>query len=337
METILEVRDLSTSFATKSGEVQAVRGIGFSVRRGEVLGIVGESGSGKSVTSLSLLGVLPDNAVRKSGEAFFCGENLFSLSQKELRKIRGARISMIFQDPMTSLNPLMPIGKQMTEAIREHNRGMSREEADNRALSLLERVHIPDAKSRFYAYPHELSGGMRQRVMIAIALSCQPELLIADEPTTALDVTIQDQILNLIKEMQRELGLSVIFITHDLGVVAEICDRVTVMYGGLVMEEGDADSIFSDSLHPYTEGLMASVPRLDQDKSRRLIPIHGSPPDMLLPPVGCPFWTRCRHAMAICKDELPPLFTRSEGRQSRCWLLHPDAPSGNPYAASQQS
>lgn len=333
MEPILTVENLQTSFDTKAGEVQAVRGISFSVKRGEIFGIVGESGSGKSVTSLSILGVLADNARIKDGTIQFDGRNLAALSNKELRQIRGMRISMIFQDPMTSLNPLMTVGKQIAEAVMEHEPSLGKENAKKRALELLQKVRIPEAESRYNAYPHELSGGMRQRVMIAISLSCNPELIIADEPTTALDVTIQDQILILLKQMRAEYNLSVIFITHDLGVVAEICDRVMVMYGGLIMEEGTAEDIFYHPSHPYTLKLLASVPRLDQQKSERLQPISGSPPDMLQPPQGCPFYPRCQWARQLCITDRPDFVQISDSHRSMCWMLHPDAPADdNPFA-----
>ncbi|MFV0400976.1 MAG: ABC transporter ATP-binding protein [Oscillospiraceae bacterium] len=332
MEQILHVENLTTSFDTKAGEIQAVRGISFDVNRGEILGIVGESGSGKSVTSLSILGVLEENAHVKDGLIEYAGQNLADLGHQEFRKIRGAKISMIFQDPMTSLNPLMKVGKQIAETLLEHNPGMGKEAAKKRAIELLQKVHIPEAVSRYHAYPHELSGGMRQRVMIAIAISCNPELLIADEPTTALDVTIQDQIIMLLKEMKAEYNLSVMFITHDLGVVAGICDRVLVLYGGLVMEEGTVDEIFYRTAHPYTLGLLESVPRLDQKKSQRLKPIAGSPPDMLQPPVGCPFYARCRWGRQLCIDERPEFTNLSDTHRSACWLLDPDAPlEDNPF------
>jgi oligopeptide transport system ATP-binding protein len=331
-ETILKVNNLKTSFATKAGRVQAVRGISFEVRKGEVLGIVGESGSGKSVASLSILRVLPDNATLSADSIDFGGQDLARLPKKEFRKIRGARISMIFQDPMTSLNPLMTAGRQVEESLLEHCPQMGRQAARRKVLELFGRVRMPDAESRYRAYPHELSGGMRQRVMIAMALSCDPELLIADEPTTALDVTIQGQILLLLKELRGAADLSVIFITHDLGVVAGICDRVLVMYGGLVMEEGLTGELFSRPAHPYTLGLLASVPRLDQPKDKRLRPIAGSPPDMLAPPAGCPFFPRCEWARNVCIDGRPECARLSPTHKSMCWLLQPDAPGeGNPF------
>jgi oligopeptide transport system ATP-binding protein len=333
MEKILSVQDLETSFDTKAGEVKAVRGVSFDVKRGEILGIVGESGSGKSVTSLSILRVLPDNARIKAGAIAYHGVDLATLSAREFRRIRGDKISMIFQDPMTSLNPLMTVGRQIAEVLLEHGRAADKQEAKAKAIALLGQVHIPEAGARYGSYPHELSGGMRQRVMIAMALSCEPELMIADEPTTALDVTIQDQIIMLIRQMRARYDLSVIFITHDLGVVAEICDRVLVMYGGLIMEEGLADEIFYRPSHPYTLGLLASVPRLNQQKNQRLRPIAGSPPDMLQPPEGCPFYPRCAWARQLCVAQRPAYASLSETHRSMCWMLHPEAPSEhNPFA-----
>jgi oligopeptide transport system ATP-binding protein len=334
---VLSVEGLETSFRAKAGEVMAVRGVSFQLRRGEILGIVGESGSGKSVTALSILRGLADNGVIKAGRVLREGKDLLRLPGRELRKIRGGKIAMIFQDPMTSLNPLMTVGRQIFETLLEHHPEIGRQAARQKALEMLEKVRIPDAESRLKAYPHELSGGMRQRVMIAMALCCGPELLIADEPTTALDVTIQDQILMLLKEMRAEFSLSIIFITHDLGVVAEICDRVLVLYGGLVLEEGLAEDIFARPAHPYTLGLLASVPRLGQGRDERLQAIPGSPPDMLDPPQGCPFYPRCPYARRLCAARRPPWVTLGEGHRSLCWLLSPDAPAqGNPFAGRQK-
>ncbi|MDR1531095.1 MAG: ABC transporter ATP-binding protein [Clostridiales bacterium] len=349
METVLEVSGLVTSFYTKSGEVRAVRGVSFSVNRGEILGIVGESGSGKSVTALSILRLLPENGVIKDGSIMFEGRDIARLSKNDpqarrwLRQIRGGKISMIFQDPMTSLNPLMTVGKQIEEAIAEHNPKLPKHELRARVTEFLKKVRIPDAESRYKAYPHEMSGGMRQRVMIAAALSggpgagsgpgagAGPQLVIADEPTTALDVTIQDQILMLLKEMKKELNLSVILITHDLGVVAEICDRMLVMYGGLILEEGLAPEIFQTPSHPYTLGLMASMPSINQRKGEALKPIFGSPPDMLRPPEGCPFYPRCEWARNICTSA-PDYTNLTDTHRSMCWLLSPDAPKeDNPF------
>ena len=332
METVLRVQDLHTSFLTSNGEVKAVRGVSFEVEKGKTLGIVGESGSGKSVTSLSVLKLLGSTGRITSGSIQLHGQELTGLSRKEMRAVRGARISMIFQDPMTSLNPLLPLGDQVGEMIWEHQRNVSRKEREEKVLELFRLVRIPEPEKRLKAYPHEFSGGMRQRVMIAMALACRPELLIADEPTTALDVSIQDQILKLMRSLQQEIGMSIIFITHDLGVVAELCDRVAVMYGGLIMEEADILDIFRAPMHPYTQGLMASIPDLNQDKNKLLRPIPGSPPDMIHPPKGCPFAPRCPYAMRICTETIPPYVQTGEGRRSMCWLLDPEAPAeGNPF------
>ena len=332
MEPILKIENLKTSFMTSNGEVQAVRGVSFSVDKGEIVGLVGESGSGKSVTSMSILKLLADTARIKEGKILFEGEDLARYSKAQMRKIRGGKISMIFQDPMSSLNPLIPVGKQVAEMIREHHPEKSKEDIKKEVLELFARVRIPEPEKRYKSFPHEFSGGMRQRVMIAMALANRPELLIADEPTTALDVTIQDQILKQLRELKKEYGTSIIFITHDLGVVAELCDRVVVLYGGLVMEEASIFDIFEHPSHPYTLGLLASIPALDQDKNKRLLPIPGSPPDMTKPPVGCPFAPRCPYARVICGSELPQMTEVSEGHHSRCWLLSPEAPKEqNPF------
>lgn len=334
MESILKIENLKTSFMTSNGEVQAVRGVSFSVGKGEILGIVGESGSGKSVTSMSILQLLADTAVIKEGSSIeFEGQDLTKLSKKKIREIRGEKISMIFQDPMSSLNPLIPIGKQVAEMIKEHHPDKSKEELKEVVLELFRKVRIPEPEKRYKCYPHEFSGGMRQRAMIAMALANKPELLIADEPTTALDVTIQDQILKQLRELEKEYGTSIIFITHDLGVVAELCDRVVVMYGGLIMEEALIDDIFENPKHPYTMGLLASIPDIQQDKSERLMPIPGSPPDMINPPKGCPFAPRCPYARRICEQEVPEFVKVGEKHQSRCFLLQPDAPAdaNNPF------
>lgn len=336
MEPILKIENLKTSFMTSNGEVQAVRGVSFTVEKGEIVGLVGESGSGKSVTSMSILKLLADTARIKEGKILFEGEDLTQYSRAQMRKIRGGKISMIFQDPMSSLNPLIPVGKQVAEMIREHHPEKSRAQIKQEVLSLFEQVRIPEPEKRFKSFPHEFSGGMRQRVMIAMALANRPELLIADEPTTALDVTIQDQILKQLRELKKEYGTSIIFITHDLGVVAELCDRVVVLYGGLVMEEASIFDIFEHPSHPYTLGLLASIPALDQDKSRRLLPIPGSPPDMTKPPLGCPFAPRCPYARVICGQSLPEMRALSKDHKSRCWLLEPDAPSEhNPFSREE--
>ena len=323
MPNLLEINQLKTSFFTGGGEVQAVRGVSLSIGRGESVGIVGESGSGKSVTFLSVLRLLASTGRIQGGEILFNGIDLARLSRREMRSIRGNQISMIFQDPMSSLNPLIPVGRQVSEMLWSHERELSAKEREERTLALFRMVRIPEADKRLKSYPHEFSGGMRQRVMIAMALACNPSLLIADEPTTALDVSIQDQILKLMRSLQAEVGMSILFITHDLGVIAELCSRVVVMYGGLIMEEAPIDDLFETPMHPYTQGLLASIPSIEQDKSQRLKPIAGSPPDMIHPPKGCPFAPRCPHARLICKDQLPPYTSIGEGRRSMCWLLTP--------------
>ncbi len=331
MNKLLEIDNLSVSFHTANGEVKAVRGVSFSVAEGEILGIVGESGSGKSVTSLSILRLLHENAKIKEGSILFESQEISKATAAQLRRLRGDKISMIFQDPMSSLNPLIPVGKQIAEMLKIHKKELSNEARKRETIRLMQTVHIPEAEKRYGAYPHEFSGGMRQRIMIAMALACSPKLLIADEPTTALDVTIQNQILQLLKRLQKEMNMGIIFITHDLGVVAQLCHRVVVMYGGMVMEEGTADEIFDTPLHPYTVGLIHSVPSIDQDKEKVLIPILGSPPDMLNPPKGCPFAPRCEYARNICVDKIPPYEFVGQHR-SMCWLLNENAPEeDNPF------
>ena len=332
MEPILEVKDLHTSFLTSNGEVQAVRGVSFKVEKGQTIGIVGESGSGKSVTSLSILQLLGSTGRIKSGSIRLNGTELVGKHDKDLRDIRGNQVSMIFQDPMTSLNPLIPVGEQVGEMIWAHDKKMSKQERSQKVLELFKMVRIPEPEKRLKSYPHEFSGGMRQRVMIAMALACRPGLLIADEPTTALDVSIQDQILKLMRQLQQEIGMSIMFITHDLGVVAELCSHVLVMYGGLIMEEASIYDIFENPRHPYTMGLIASIPALNQNKNQRLKPIPGSPPDMIHPPKGCPFAPRCPYARRICLEEMPPYVQLDENHRSMCWMLDPDAPAeGNPF------
>lgn len=324
-KNILEVKDLKTSFYTHLGEVQAVRGVSFNVEKGQILGIVGESGSGKSVTSLSVMRLLQFPGKIKSGDIIFQGEDIVKKSEKEMLGIRGDKIAMIFQDPMTSLNPVYTIGNQIMEGLKLH-RGLDKNQARQEAIKMLDLVGIPAPEERIDNYPHEFSGGMRQRAMIAIALACEPDLLIADEPTTALDVTIQAQILELLRDLKEKVETSIILITHDLGVVADLCSRVVVMYGGLVMEEGKIDDIFYEPRHPYTMGLLKSIPRLDIEEDERLVPIPGSPPDLLKPPVGCPFASRCPYTMKICLDEFPEYTFEQNGHRSACWLNHPDAP-----------
>lgn len=319
-DKILEVKELRTSFFTDDGEVKAVDGVDFSIERGKTLGIVGESGSGKSITSLSILRLLQEPAGRVvGGEINFKGENLLNKTKKEMMQIRGNNVSMIFQEPMTSLNPTLTCGEQIAESIRIHQK-LGRKEAWMKAVDMLRLVGIPSPEKRAKQYPFELSGGMRQRVMIAIALACNPELLIADEPTTALDVTIQAQILDLMKKLQGELGTSLMLITHDLGVVAEMCDKVAVMYCGKVVEYADVQTIFTSPKHPYTVGLLNSVPKHDEDVEGDLSVIQGSVPSPYDLPKGCRFAPRCPHAKAICLTELPALETAEDGDQVRCWI-----------------
>lgn len=323
---LLEVKNLETSFYTHLGEVQAVRNISFDLEEGEILGIVGESGSGKSVTSLSIMGLIDEPGVIKDNSSIvFNGEELTNLSEKELSELRGDEIAMIFQDPMTSLNPVFSIKNLMMEVILRHT-DLSKEEALERAIELLDMVGIPEARNRIKDYPHQFSGGMRQRAMIATALSCSPRLLIADEPTTALDVTIQAQILDLMRDIQENLKTSIILITHDLGVIAELCEKVIVMYGGMMMEKGTVRDIFNNPQHPYTKGLHASIPKVQNLGHERLIPIEGSPPDLMHPPKGCPFSPRCPHTMNICMEEAAPMLDLNESQSCACWLNHPEAP-----------
>jgi oligopeptide transport system ATP-binding protein len=317
---LLQVKDLHTYFYTREGVVKAVNGVSFDLKEGETLGIVGESGSGKSVTALSVMGLVASPPGRiVGGEILYQGRNLLKADKQEIRSIRGKEISMIFQDPMTSLNPVLTISKQIGEMLRLHM-GMDKKAARERTIELLKMVGIPSAEQRLDSYPHQFSGGMRQRVMIALALSCNPRLLIADEPTTALDVTIQAQILDLIKRLKNDLGMAVIFITHDLGVVAGLCDRVMVMYGGRIMEQAPTRTLYGDPRHPYTLGLLRSVPRLDEEKKERLTPIPGMPPDLIHAPPGCPFYPRCTFREARNRDEMPPLVEIAPGHQLACWV-----------------
>jgi oligopeptide transport system ATP-binding protein len=324
---LLEVKDLRVSFRTYAGEVQAVRGVSFSLKKGEVLAIVGESGCGKSVTAQTLMRLVPTPpSYIKSGSIVFDGKlDITKLSNKQMEKIRGSEMGMIFQDPMTSLNPTMKVGDQITEGLIKHE-GLSKKAATEKAIEILKLVGINSPEGRIHQYPHELSGGMRQRVMIAIALACSPKLLIADEPTTALDVTIQAQIIDLMKTISEKTDSSIILITHDLGVVADMAGRVVVMYAGKIIEQGTVDEIFYDPQHPYTWGLLRSVPRLDTKSNEELVPIPGTPPDLFAPPKGCAFAARCPYAMNHCIEEDPEHTTLSETHSSACWLLHPDAP-----------
>lgn len=317
-DVLLEMKDLSISFYNKTGEIQAVRGISYTLHKGEVLGIVGESGSGKSVSSHGILRLTPDTGKVKQGEILFHGKDILKMSKKELQELRGNKIAMIFQDPMTSLDPLFTVEYQLNESLKKHTDldGNSRR---LRMIHLLELVGINQPERRLKQYPYEFSGGMRQRVMIAMALSCDPELLIADEPTTALDVTIQAQIVELLKELKDKLGMAIIFITHDLGVVSEICDKIIVMYAGKIVEEGTSRQIFYQRCHPYTEGLLASVPKLDSDVNEKLKPIKGNPPDMSCVKPGCAFAPRCSCAMQICVKEEPPQYELDDTHVVSCW------------------
>ena len=321
---MMEVKNLVTRFHTQEGTVYAVNGVSYKLHEGETLGVVGESGSGKSVHVLSIMGLIPSPPGRiESGEVIFRGRDLLKLTNEEMRAVRGAEIAMVFQDPMTSLNPVLTIGTQITEALKLHL-GMSDKEANERAASLLTMVGIPDAAKRLNNYPHQFSGGMRQRAMIAMALSCNPKLLIADEPTTALDVTIQAQILDLVRRLRDEIGMAMIWITHDLGIVAGLADTVQVMYGGRVVERGPSTEVFKDTRHPYTLGLLKSLPRHDKRSAgERLTQIEGSPPDMRKEPKGCPFAPRCTYRIDRCTEEMPPLEPGLESTPEHlkaCWV-----------------
>ena len=322
-ETILSIENLRIHFETFAGEVQAIRGVNLKLQKGETLALVGESGSGKSVTAKSVMKLLSNNAVVKEGSITFKGENILEKSERDMQSIRGKEIAMVFQDPMTSLDPTMKIGKQITEVIIKHEKA-SKEEADKRAEELLELVGIPNAKERMKQYPHQFSGGQRQRIVIAIALACNPDVLIADEPTTALDVTIQAQILELLKELQQQFQMAIIFITHDLGVVANVADRVAVMYAGKVVEVGTAEEVFYNPQHPYTWGLLRSMPTLHTGDTLYAIP--GSPPDLLDPPVGDAFALRSDVALEIDRVKEPPMFEVSPTHFAATWLLDPRAP-----------
>lgn len=326
---LLEVENLHVSFRTHGGEIHAVRGVSFSLEKGETLAVVGESGSGKSVTALSIMRLIPTPpGIIKQGKIRFGDRDLLQLPEKEMFRIRGSEIAMIFQDPMTSLNPTMTVGKQIMEGLIWH-KGIEKREARERAIEMLRLVGIPTPEKRIDQYPHEFSGGMRQRVMIAMAMACDPKILIADEPTTALDVTIQAQILDLMKKLQETTGTAIILITHDLGVVAETARKVIVMYGGKVVEFGTVEEIFHLPRHPYTWGLLNSMPRLDMKRDGELQAIPGSPPDLFNPPRGCPFADRCPHAMNICHREMPMKTEVSPGHGVYCWLEHPQAPRVN--------
>jgi len=316
---LIEVKDLRVSFFTPAGEVKAVNGISYDLDYGEVMGIVGESGSGKSVEAYSIIGLLQSPGRVVGGSIIVDGENVLSYDEKRMREFRGNTVSMIFQNPMTCLNPVYTIGNQLMEAVLCHE-NVPKEEARKRAMEMLTLVGINNVEKRMRQYPHELSGGMRQRVMIAMGMICNPKLLIADEPTTALDVTIQAQILELMKDLKEKIKMSCIFITHNLGVVAEICDKVSVMYGGRIVEQGLVDDVFENPAHPYTRGLLRSMPRVDAESYERLIPIEGTPVDLLNAPKGCPFAPRCENCMKICLREMPEYTTVGEKHRSACWL-----------------
>jgi oligopeptide transport system ATP-binding protein len=319
-EPLLEVKDLHTYFFTDDGVVKAVNGVSFDLKQGETLGLVGESGCGKSVSALSLLRLIPSPPGKiVGGEVLFEGEDLLKVDEDEIRHIRGNKIAMVFQEPMTSLNPVLTIGRQLTEALELHMK-MDTPSAQQRAIQLLEMVGIPEAKGRIDDYPHQFSGGMRQRVMIAMALSCNPKLLLADEPTTALDVTIQAQVLEILARLSRELGTAVIIITHNLGVVARYADRVNVMYAGKIVEKASARELYSHPRHPYTVGLLKSVPRLDEARKQKLEVIEGVPPDLINAPEGCPFYPRCTFRVDRCKEEMPPLMPiGTDSHAVACW------------------
>ena len=319
-KNILEVENLVTEFSTEDGIVHAVNGISYHVQEGEALGIVGESGCGKSVSVLSLMRLLKEPPARiQADRIMFQGKNILELSPVELREIRGSEMAMVFQDPMTSLNPVLSIGFQLNESFLLHT-DISRAEAAEKSVELLKLVGIPDAERRMEEFPHQLSGGMRQRVMIAMGLACDPSLLIADEPTTALDVTIQAQIMELVKELQKKLGMAMIWITHDLGVIAELAERVLVMYAGYVVEEADVEELFDNPAHPYTEALLGSLPRLDVEEEGPLEAIHGLPPDLINLPAGCPFYARCEYRLPKCQQQRPELIEVARGHKAACWV-----------------
>jgi oligopeptide transport system ATP-binding protein len=320
MAPVLEVKGLKTQFFTQDGVVKAVNGTSYELNEGETLGIVGESGCGKSVSVMSLMKLIPIPPGRiVGGEAKFEGRDLMKISDDEMRSVRGNKIAMIFQDPMTSLNPVLTIGKQVSEALELHL-GMSKSEGRQRTIELLEMVGIPSAADRVDDYPHQFSGGMRQRAMIAMGLSCNPQILIADEPTTALDVTIQAQIVELVKKLRDEIGMAIIWITHDLGVVAGLADRVAVMYAGFIVEEASVKDLYGDPRHPYTLGLLHSLPRLDEERGRRLASIEGLPPDLIALPEGCPFYARCDYRVDKCQTENPPLEPVAPNHKAACWV-----------------
>ena len=326
-DMLLDVQGLETTFKTPDGVIHAINGVSFNLKEGETLGVVGESGCGKSVTMHSMLRLIPTPPGKiVAGKAFFFGQDLLQMSNEEIRHVRGAQISMIFQDPMTSLNPVLTIGKQLAEPLMLHL-GMTKKQAEDRSTELLAMVGIPNARERLKDYPHQYSGGMRQRVMIAMALSCSPQILIADEPTTALDVTIQAQITDLVKRLRNELGMSIIWITHDLGVVAGLAQRVMVMYGGFIIEEADVKDLYANPSHPYTIGLLGSLPRVDEQERHRLYSIEGAPPVLYNKPTACPFAPRCKWVMERCWNENPPLEPIASKHNVACWV---DVKTGRP-------
>jgi oligopeptide transport system ATP-binding protein len=317
---ILEIKDLRTRFHIAEGTVYAVNGVSFFLHEGETLGVVGESGCGKSVTMMSIMGLIPiPPGEITSGQALYQGKDLLKLNESEMVEIRGKEIAMVFQDPMTAFNPVLSIGRQLGEPLRVHL-GMNKEEIRERSIMLLDQVGIPEPGNRLMDYPHQFSGGMRQRAMIAMALSCSPSILIADEPTTALDVTIQAQIVELVQSIRTSMNMSVIWITHDLGVVAEIAERVLVMYAGFIVEEARVEALYEDPRHPYTQALLAALPRVDRRREKRLQSIPGAPPNLLVAPAGCPFMQRCQFAFEHCKVEMPPLVQVAPNHQAACWL-----------------
>ena len=327
MEKLLDVNNLQVSFNTYAGEVKAVRGVSFELNEGETLAFVGESGCGKTVTAKAIMRLLqkPFAEIKEGSQVVYRGQDVLKMSKKELQSYRGDEVSMIFQDPMTSLNPTMTVGKQIMESLILH-RGLDKKAAREEAINMLKLVKIPDAEKRVDAYPHEMSGGMRQRVMIAIALSCNPALLIADEPTTALDVTIQAQIMELLGELKKELNTAIILVTHDLGVVADFADRIQVLYAGQVIERGTVREIFHNAKHPYTWALLSSVPRLDTENKQELYALQGTPPDLINELNHCPFAARCEYCMGICKEAMPEETLVDGTHKVSCWLQHPDAP-----------